>query len=88
MKVGERMLKIFNQMLTMSGKVDFPQTSNCGIRVSVRLNNEDGQPPGLVLSAASSFSVPFTPLQVFNILNNTNTRHQVLEASNSHFPLS
>ncbi|KAL0720016.1 hypothetical protein Bca4012_069340 [Brassica carinata] len=76
MKLGERMVRNFNEMLTMSGKVDFPQQSKCGVRISIRMNNEAGQPSGLVASAASSFSVPATPLQVFNILRNNETRHQ------------
>lgn len=78
MKLGERMVKNLNEMLTMSGKVDFPQQSKCGVRISIRMNNEAGQPSGLVVSAASSFSVPVTPLQVYNTLRNNETRHQVL----------
>ncbi|KAF8048008.1 hypothetical protein N665_2726s0005 [Sinapis alba] len=76
MKLGERMVKNFSEMLTMSGKVDFPQQSKCGVRISIRMNNEAGQPSGLVVSAASSFSVPTAPLQVFNSLRNNETRHQ------------
>ncbi|KAJ4886266.1 Homeobox-leucine zipper protein HDG8 [Raphanus sativus] len=76
MKLGERMVKNLNEMLTMSGKVDFPQQSKCGVRISIRMNNEAGQPSGLVVSAASSFSVPVTPLQVYNTLRNNETRHQ------------
>ncbi|KAF2544577.1 hypothetical protein F2Q68_00033262 [Brassica cretica] len=78
MKLGERMVKNFNEMLTMSGKVDFPQQSKCGVRISIRMNHDSGQPSGLVVSAASSFSVPITPLQVFDSLLNNETRHQVL----------
>ncbi|CAH2079756.1 unnamed protein product [Thlaspi arvense] len=76
MKLGERMLKNFNEMLTMSGKVDFPQHSKCGVRISLRVNNEAGQPHGLVVSAATCLSIPHTPLQVFNALRSTDTRHQ------------
>lgn len=78
MKLGERMLKSFNEMLTMSGKIDFPQHSKCGVRVSIRMNDEAGQPSGLVLSAASCLSIPLPPVQVFNALRNIDTRHQVL----------
>lgn len=78
MKLGERMVKNFNEMLAMSGKVDFPQQSKCGVRISIRMNHDSGQPSGLVVSAASSFSVPITPLQVFDSLLNNETRHQVL----------
>ncbi|ESQ49775.1 hypothetical protein EUTSA_v10021974mg [Eutrema salsugineum] len=76
MKLGERMLKNFNDMLTMSGKVDFPQHSKCGVRISIRMNMEPGQPTGLVVSAASCLSIPLSPLQVFNCLRDNNTRHQ------------
>ncbi|KAL0838418.1 PREDICTED: homeobox-leucine zipper protein HDG8-like [Brassica oleracea var. oleracea] len=76
MKLGERMVKNFNEMLAMSGKVDFPQQSKCGVRISIRMNHDSGQPSGLVVSAASSFSVPITPLQVFDSLLNNETRHQ------------
>ncbi|CAN6895608.1 unnamed protein product, partial [Brassica oleracea] len=76
MKLGERMLKIFNEMLIMSGKVEFPQQSKCGVRISIRMNKEPGQLPGLVVSAASCLSIPLTPLQVFNCLRSNDTRHQ------------
>lgn len=78
MKVSERMLKSFNEMLTMSGKVDFPQQSKCGVRVSIRINTQAGQPPGIVVCAASSLSIPVAPLEVFNLLRNIDTRQQVL----------
>ena len=77
MKLGERMLKIFNEMLIMSGKVEFPQQSKCGVRISIRMNKEPGQLPGLVVTAASCLSIPLTPLQVFNFLRSNDTRHQV-----------
>ena len=77
MKLGERMVKIFNEMLIMSGKVEFPQQSKCGVRISIRMNKEPGQLPGLVVSAASCLSIPLTPLQVFNCLRSNDTRHQV-----------
>lgn len=78
MKLGERMIMNFNEMLTMSGKVDFPQQSKCGVRVSIRMNMEPGQPSGLVVSAASSLSVPLPPLQVFTFLQKLDSRQQVL----------
>ncbi|KAF8089857.1 hypothetical protein N665_0495s0006 [Sinapis alba] len=76
MKLGERMLKNFNEMLIMSGKVEFPQQSKCGVRISIRMNMEAGQPTGLVVSAASCLSIPLTPLQVFNCLRSNVIRHQ------------
>ncbi|XP_023642295.1 homeobox-leucine zipper protein HDG8 isoform X2 [Capsella rubella] len=76
MKLGGRMIQDFNGMLTMSGKVDFPKQSKCGVRVSIRLNQEQGQPPGLIVSAASSLSIPLTPSQVFDFLLKLDNRHQ------------
>ncbi|KFK37767.1 hypothetical protein AALP_AA3G027000 [Arabis alpina] len=76
MKLGERVLNLYNEMLTMSGKVEFPQGLNGGIRVSMRMNREEGQPPGYVISAATSISVSLAPMQVFNILTDNDTRHQ------------
>ncbi|WZZ31075.1 hypothetical protein YC2023_014476 [Brassica napus] len=81
MKLGERMVKIFNEMLIMSGKVEFPQQSKCGVRISIRMNMEPGQLPGLVVSAASCLSIPLTPLQVFNSLRSNDTRHQTARIS-------
>lgn len=78
MKLGERMTKSFNEMLTMSGKVDFPQQSKCGVRISIRMNTEPGQPSGLVICAASCLSVPITPLEVFNRLRDFDNRKEVL----------
>ncbi|CAN8260573.1 unnamed protein product [Cochlearia groenlandica] len=76
MKLGERMLMNFNEMLTMSGNVDFPHQTNCGVRVSIRMSSDPGQPAGLVVSAASCFSMPLSPLQVFNSMRSNDTRHQ------------
>ncbi|CAN8269833.1 unnamed protein product [Cochlearia groenlandica] len=76
MKIGERMLKAFNEMLTMSGKVDFPMHSKNGVRISIRVNNETGQLPGLVITAASFLAIPLAPLHVFNCMRNLDTRHQ------------
>ncbi|XP_010450732.1 PREDICTED: homeobox-leucine zipper protein HDG8-like [Camelina sativa] len=76
LKLGERMIMNFNEMLTMSGKVDFPQQSKCGVRVSMRMNLEAGQPPGLIVSAASSLRIPLPPVQVFDILRKLDTRQQ------------
>ncbi|CAH8391353.1 unnamed protein product [Eruca vesicaria subsp. sativa] len=76
MKLGERMLQNFNEILIMPGKVEFPQQSKCGVRISIRMNMEPGQPTGSVASAASCLSIPLTPLQVFNRLRSNVIRHQ------------
>ncbi|CAA7061504.1 unnamed protein product [Microthlaspi erraticum] len=79
MTLGERMTKNFAWVLKMSGKLDFSQlseTSNSGVRVSVRANTEAGQPPGLIVCAGSSLSLPLPPVQVYNLLKDVDIRHQ------------
>ena len=64
----------------MSDKLDLPQQSganNSGVRISVRTNTEAGQPPGLIVCAGSSLSLPLPPLQVYDFLRNLEVRHQV-----------
>ncbi|CAH8294067.1 unnamed protein product [Eruca vesicaria subsp. sativa] len=77
MKLGERMLKNFNEMLIMPGNTEFPRKSRCGgVRISTRVNEEVGQVTGLVASAAYCLSIPSTPSQVFNLLRSNDFRHQ------------
>ncbi|XP_010550261.1 PREDICTED: homeobox-leucine zipper protein HDG8 [Tarenaya hassleriana] len=79
MKLGQRMLKNFTGMLSMSGKLDFPQLSevnNSGVRVSVRKSMEAGQPSGVIVSAASSLWLPLPPSKVFNFFRDVHLRHQ------------
>lgn len=80
MNLGERMVKNFAWILKMSKKLDFSQlseTNNSGVRVSVRINTEAGQPAGLIVCAGSSLCLPVPPLQVYNFLKNVEVRHQV-----------
>ncbi|KAF3538374.1 hypothetical protein F2Q69_00018941 [Brassica cretica] len=79
MNLGERMLKNFAWILKMSGNYDFSQlseTNSSGVRVSVRVNSEAGQPTGLIVCAASSLCLPLSPLEVYNFLTNLEIRHQ------------
>ncbi|GMP25578.1 hypothetical protein CsSME_00002377 [Camellia sinensis var. sinensis] len=79
MDLSQRMVKNFWKMLSMSGKLDFPQLSelnNSGIRVSVRQNNEIGQPSGMIVSAASSLWLPLSSETLFNFFTDEKTRHQ------------
>ncbi|KAL9279756.1 Homeobox-leucine zipper protein HDG9 [Arabidopsis thaliana] len=79
MHLGERMLRNFAWMMKMVNKLDFsPQseTNNSGIRIGVRINNETGQPPGLIVCAGSSLSLPLPPVQVYDFLKNLEVRHQ------------
>lgn len=81
MKLAHRMVKNFCSMLSMSGKLDFPQLSevnNSGVRVSVRKSLEPGQPSGMVVSAATSLWLPLPSPNVFNFLKDEKMRVQVI----------
>lgn len=86
MKLSHRMVKNFCGILSMSGKLDFPQLSevnNSGVRVSVRSSTEPGQPCGMIVSAATSLWLPLPPQNVFNFFRDERTRVQVHETSKS-----
>ncbi|KAL7184626.1 hypothetical protein ACSBR2_026718 [Camellia fascicularis] len=79
MNLSKRMVKNFWEMLSMSGKVDFPHLSelnNSGVRVFVRQNNEIGQPSGMIVSAASSLWLPLSSKTLFNFFTDEKTRPQ------------
>ncbi|KAI8008162.1 Homeobox-leucine zipper protein ROC8 [Camellia lanceoleosa] len=79
MNLSQRMVKNFWEMLSMSDKLDFPHLSelnNSGVRVSVRQNNEIGQPSGMIVSAASSLWLPLSSETLFNFFTDEKTRHQ------------
>lgn len=80
MKLAHRMVKNFCSMLSMSGKLDFPQLSevnNSGVRVSVRKSLGHGQPSGIVVSAATSLWLPLPSHNVFNFFKDEKMRAQV-----------
>ncbi|XP_011005937.1 PREDICTED: homeobox-leucine zipper protein ROC8-like [Populus euphratica] len=80
--LAHRMVKIFFASLGMSGKLDFPQFSevnNSGVRVAIRKNTEQGQPVGMVVSAATSLWLPLSPQIVFNFFKDERSRIQVYE---------
>ncbi|KAF5960333.1 hypothetical protein HYC85_001542 [Camellia sinensis] len=52
------------------------ELNNSGIRVSVRQNNEIGQPSGMIVSAASSLWLPLSSETLFNFFTDEKTRHQ------------
>ncbi|XP_059451983.1 homeobox-leucine zipper protein ROC8-like [Corylus avellana] len=86
-KLSHRMVKNFCGILSMSGKLDFPQLSevnNSGVRVSVRNSTEPGQPCGMIVSAATSLWLPLPPHNVFNFFRDERTRVQwdVLSSGN------
>ncbi|CAL5404416.1 unnamed protein product [Camellia sinensis] len=79
MNLSQRMVKNFWEMLSMSGKLDFPHLSelnNSGVRVSVRQNNEIGQPSGMIVSVASSLWLPLSSERLFNFFTDNKTRPQ------------
>ncbi|XP_062006738.1 homeobox-leucine zipper protein HDG11-like [Rosa rugosa] len=79
MKLSHRMVKNFCGMLSMSGKLDFPQLSevnNSGVRVNVRKSIEPGEPSGMVVAAATSLWLPLHSQDVFNFFTNEKTRVQ------------
>ena len=81
MKLGHRMVKDFCGVLSMSGKLDFPQLSevdNSGVRVSVRKSTEPGQPDGMIVSAATSLWLPLQCQTVFDFIRDEKMRTQVL----------
>ena len=80
MDLGERMLKNFAWILKMPEKSGFSQqtaTNSSGVRISVRVNEEVGQPAGLIVCAGLSLCLPLAPLQVYSFLKNLEVRHQV-----------
>lgn len=80
MKLSHRMVKNFCGILSMSGKLDFPQLSelyNSGIRVSVQNSREPGQPGGMIVSAATSLWLPLPPQNVFDFIREEKMRVQV-----------
>ncbi|RID41894.1 hypothetical protein BRARA_J01818 [Brassica rapa] len=79
MDLGERMLKNFAWILKMPEKSGFSQqtaTNSSGVRISVRVNEEVGQPAGLIVCAGLSLCLPLAPLQVYSFLKNLEVRHQ------------
>ncbi|KAK3218628.1 hypothetical protein Dsin_012598, partial [Dipteronia sinensis] len=81
MKISHVMVKSFSGILSMSGKMDFPQLSevnNSGVRVSVRMAtaSDPGQPNGTIVSAATSLWIPLPPEAVFNFLSDVKMRIQ------------
>lgn len=80
MNLAHRMVKDFCRVLNMSGKMDFPHSSevtNSGVRVSVRKNTVPGQPNGMIVSAATSLWLPIPHQTVFDFFKDERRRIQV-----------
>lgn len=79
MKLAHRMVKKFCGILSMEGKLDFPQLSelnNSGVQVAMRKSMEPGEPNGLIVSAATSLWLPVPPLDLFNYFKDEKNRVQ------------
>ncbi|KAK1422617.1 hypothetical protein QVD17_17902 [Tagetes erecta] len=80
LKLTERMVMSFCSGVGASTAHTWTTLSGSGpddVRVMTRKSVDDpGRPPGIVLSAATSFWLPVPPKQVFNFLRNENSRTQ------------
>lgn len=80
LKLAERMVMSFCNGVGASTGHTWTTLSGSGaddIRVMTRKSMDDpGRPPGIVLSAATSFWLPLPPKQVFDFLRNENSRNE------------
>ena len=81
LKLAERMVMSFCTGVGASTAHTWTMLSGSGaddVRVMSRKSMDDpGRPPGIVLSAATSFWLPVPPNQVFDFLRNENSRNEV-----------
>lgn len=82
LKLAERMVISFCGGVSASTAHTWTTLSGTGaddVRVMTRKSVDDpGRPPGIVLSAATSFWLPVPPTQVFEFLRNENSRTEVM----------
>ncbi|KAG8640642.1 homeobox-leucine zipper protein HDG2 isoform X2 [Manihot esculenta] len=80
LKLAERMAKSFCSGVSASTAHTWTTLSGTGaddVRVMTRKSIDDlGRPPGIVLSAATSFWLPIPPKRVFDFLRDENSRSQ------------
>ncbi|KZV55179.1 hypothetical protein F511_12766 [Dorcoceras hygrometricum] len=80
LKLAERMVMSFCTGVGASTAHTWTTLSGSGaddVRVMTRKSMDDpGRPPGIVLSAATSFWLPLPPKRVFNFLRDENTRNE------------
>lgn len=81
LKLAERMVMSFCAGVGASTAHTWTTLSGSGaddVRVMTRKSVDDpGRPPGVVLSAATSFWLPVPPKRVFDFLRNENSRSEV-----------
>ncbi|KAK9068912.1 hypothetical protein SSX86_013028 [Deinandra increscens subsp. villosa] len=87
LKLSERMVLSFCSGVGASTTHTWTTLSGSGaddVRVMTRKSVDDpGRPPGIVLSAATSFWIPIPPKQVFDFLRDENSRNEWDILSNS-----
>lgn len=81
LKLAERMVMSFCSGVGASTAHAWTTMSTTGsddVRVMTRKSMDDpGRPPGIVLSAATSFWIPVPPKRVFDFLRDENSRKEV-----------
>ena len=81
LKLAERMVMSFCSGVGASTAHTWTTLSGSGaddVRVMTRKSMDDpGRPPGIVLSAATSFWLPVSPKRVFDFLRDENSRSEV-----------
>ncbi|XP_061956765.1 homeobox-leucine zipper protein HDG11-like [Populus nigra] len=88
MKLGQRMVSSFCSSTSTSNSHRWSTLSglnDVGVRITLHKNTDPGQPNGVVLSAATTFSLPVSPQNVFNFFKDEKTRPQwdVLSSGNA-----
>ena len=82
LKLAERMVLSFCSGVGASTAHTWTTLSGSGaddVRVMTRKSMDDpGRPPGIVLSAATSFWIPIQPKRVFDFLRDENSRSEVI----------
>lgn len=82
LKLAERMVMSFCTGVGASTAHTWTTLSGSGaddVRVMTRKSMDDpGRPPGIVLSAATSFWLPVPPKRVFDFLRDENSRSEVV----------
>ena len=81
LKLAERMVMSFFSGVgasTAHAWTTLATTGSDDVRVMTRKSMDDpGRPPGIVLSAATSFWIPVAPKRVFDFLRDENSRSEV-----------
>ncbi|CAK7327919.1 unnamed protein product [Dovyalis caffra] len=87
MKLAQRMVSSFCSSISTSNSHRWSTLSgnDVGVRVTLHKSTDPGQPNGVVLSAATTFSLPVSPQNVFNFFKDERTRPQwdVLSSGNA-----